>query len=473
MKKYTKHEKETKMKKSSYGIELNALKLDEKQRHQFARMLVLSPLFTTEQIGELINKRLKTMTCEEQGRLFDLLKQNVHETIRLFESLGLNKLRHKVYQNLVEKVERIEQISSSYLSLSELKDLAESYSVRLSDLMQDEGHKYVTPTLIVDYLDEYVAGQAEAKRAVALVFYSHMLRIGKLGLQADASMLPHLNLMLLGPTGSGKTYMMKLIASFFGIPFTIMDLGSVTSTGYVGEKVDSAFTNLIISADGDYSQAEKGIVIFDEFDKIATKQQDTIGSTEVQQEILKKVEGCEINVSSKHGRDYERQKFDTSNICFMFAGVFQGIDKIVTRRVGIKTVGFNATALQDTKNCYSQINSDDLISFGLIPELVGRISKIVSLGYLTRDDIRQIIDSKKNSALSKYMEYFRLHKVDLNIDPEVYDVIACKVVEKGLGARYIENCLGEILSGAFFEAPMLKGSKISISKEDAVRKLNY
>jgi ATP-dependent Clp protease ATP-binding subunit ClpX len=461
------------MKDYYYGLNMEALSLKGIDRKQFARLLLISTLINPEQINELITSKLPNMTDVELEELLLLLKENVSDISGLFKSLGRESKKNETYKQLVAKFRQFEQVFAEPIKISELKEIAEVYSLQIHDLLQDVGNCMITPASIKAYIDEFVIGQEQAKKALSSVMYNHLLRIGYLGIEADAEKLPRNSLLLIGETGSGKTYMIKLLEGLFDIPFTIVNASALTSSGYTGENPDAALTNLLIKASGDINKAMKGVVVLDESDKIATRNTDYIGSTNVQEELLSIIEGCELNIPKNHGRYADKVNINTSNLCFLFAGAFQGIDEVVNKRLGRRKLGIGPSMSTCDSPPDQTIISTDLVAFGLMPELIGRINKIVQLKPLNKEDILSIMINTKNNALAKELEFFELHNIKVEIDPETFELIARKVVENGLGARYITNCWSKIFEDHKFEAPSTKGSKIRITKEEALMKLTF
>lgn len=455
------------------GINLEGLTLNGIDRKQFVRLLLLTTLLNPAQINELITSKLPNMNDGELEELFLLLTRNVSDISQLFKSLGRESKKNETYKKLVAKFREFEQVFEESIKISELKEIAEVYSLQLHDLLQDVGNGMITPASIKGYIDEYVIGQEQAKKALSSVMYNHLLRIGYLGNAADPEKLPRNSLLLIGETGSGKTYMIKLLEGLFDIPFTIVNASALTSSGYTGENADAALTNLLLKASGDLKKAMKGVIVLDESDKIAARNNDYIGSTNVQEELLSIIEGCELNIPKNHDRYADKVNIDTSGLCFVLAGAFHGIKDIVDKRLGRKKLGFNPSMSACDLTPDDTVISSDLVTYGLMPELIGRINKIVQLKPLNKEEILSIMINAKNNALSKELEFFDLHGINVEIDPETYELIAQKVVENGLGARYIRNCWSKLFEDYKFDAPSSRGSKIRITKEEALMKLTF
>lgn len=455
------------------GINLEALTLNGIDRKQFVRLLLLTSLLNPKQINELITSKLPNMNDSELEELLLLLTRNVSDISQLFMSLGRDSKKNETYKKLVLKFREFEQVFEIPIKISELKEIADVYSLQIHDLLQDVGNCMITPVSIKAYIDEYVIGQEQAKKALSSVMYNHLLRIGYLGIEANPEKLSRNSLLLIGETGSGKTYMIKLLEGLFDIPFTIVNTSALTSSGYTGENPDAALTNLLIKASGDINKAMKGVVVFDESDKIAARNNDYIGSTNVQEELLSIIEGCELNIPKNHDRYADKVNIDTSNLCFVFAGAFHGIRDIVNKRLGQKKLGFNPSRSACDLPPDETIVSSDLVTYGLMPELIGRINKIVQLKPLNKEEILSIMINAKNNALAKELEFFELHNIKVEIEPETFELIAQKVVENGLGARYITNCWSKLFEDYKFDAPSARGSKIRITMEEALMKLTF
>jgi len=340
------------------------------------------------------------------------------------------------------------------------------------------------PTELKAFLDQYVIGQDDAKKILSVAVYNHYKRLNQLSL-ADATSeveIEKSNIILVGETGTGKTLLAKTIARLLEVPFTIVDATVLTEAGYVGEDIESIITRLLQVADFDVKQAERGIVFIDEIDKIARKGDNPsitrdVSGEGVQQGLLKLLEGSVINVPPQGGRKHPEQKFipvDTKNILFICGGAFEGIDKIIARRLNTTVVGFGArekTLDIDKTNFIQYVSPKDLRHFGLIPEIIGRLPVIAHLNPLDRKALRNILTEPKNAIIKQYKELFKLDDVTLTFDEATYDYIVDKAIEFRLGARGLRSICETIMIDAMFETPAADTQHLHISEEFAMKML--
>ena len=318
------------------------------------------------------------------------------------------------------------------------------------------------PDRIKSFLDDYVIGQDSAKRYMSVAVYNHYKRLLAKGKTADVE-LDKSNIVLVGPTGTGKTLMARTIARLLHVPFAIVDATALTEAGYVGEDVESILSRLLQAADYDVEAAERGIIFIDEIDKIARKSDNPsitrdVSGEGVQQALLKILEGSVVNVPPQGGRKHPDQKYvqvNTSNILFICGGAFDGIEKKIAKRLNTNAVGYGTTLKQriDEKNIMDYIQPQDLRSYGLIPELIGRLPVLTHMEPLSREALRSILTEPKNSIIRQYQTLMALDNIDLKWDDEVLDYIVDKAIEYKLGARGLRSVCEAIMMDVMFELP--------------------
>lgn len=342
-----------------------------------------------------------------------------------------------------------------------------------------------TPKELVEYLDQYVIGQERAKRVLAVAVYNHYKRVNSniFGIENERSkkfkgvQIEKSNIMLLGPTGSGKTFMIKTIAKKLGVPCYIADATTLTEAGYVGNDVENIVTGLIQAADHDTKRAELGIIVIDEIDKIARKSENLsitrdVSGEGVQQSLLKIVEGNECDVTPNFGRKHPMQQLipiDTANVLFIGMGAFEGIEQRAAQRLDKKTIGFNTEAdkTEDERNTnlLDHVTTDDLVHFGMIPELIGRFPIITHTNPLTCDNLITILQEPKNSIMLQYQKLLALDNVDLTFDKNALTLIAETAYRKHTGARGLRGVIENVLMDVMFDFAGEKDKKVKITRK--------
>ena len=337
------------------------------------------------------------------------------------------------------------------------------------------------PQEIKAYLDQYVIGQDEAKRFLSVAVYNHYKRLSQVD-DNDGVEIEKSNIIMVGSTGTGKTLLARTIARQLNVPFTIVDATVFTEAGYVGEDVESILSRLLQVADYDLEATQRGIVFIDEIDKIARKSDNPsitrdVSGEGVQQGLLKLLEGTVVNVPPKGGRKHPDQDYihvDTRNILFICGGAFDGIEQKIAQRMNSHTVGYNSVQNVrqiDKRDLMKYVVPQDLKSFGLIPEIIGRLPVLTHLEPLDHDALRRILTEPKNSIVRQYIKLFRMDKIELTFTTEALDFIVDKAVEYKLGARGLRSIVENIMTDAMFEAPSKNISRFEVTKEYAEQQL--
>jgi ATP-dependent Clp protease ATP-binding subunit ClpX len=446
--------------KSKYGIDLDHLtNISPNIMGELIDIFFLSPLIQAEEVPTLLNKIRDDSHAKEVYQFF-VQKTNFYHskleyseiTPKILYNRSLNKIQRWIELYHLNNTSQIE----SFIYFNKLEGIKAEYLI-----MSRGVWKINNPYFIKQYLDKYVKGQEEAKKAISFAFYLHLVRCGIVipeNAPEDYSIedlkLPKPNMMLIGSTGSGKTYIIKTLCKHFNIPYIKIDCSSLTSSGYIGKGIDNYFLELYKKCGKNAEKFNQSIIFFDEIDKLsekATGHNGSVGGIEMQQELLTILEDDEIVFTEHTSGAHGQYTLKINNITFVFSGAFTGIEQIVSKRTGHQSLGFKKRSTESIG--YGDVKPEDIIEFGLMPELVSRINFIETLEPITKEILVQILKESEDSPIIAYQNYFQIHGDTLSIDDEVLELIAEYAIQKGGGVRSLVTILQELLKNHLFMGP--------------------
>jgi len=480
-----------------FGIEATQIPDYIDEKNDFARCLFFSQALTSPDVFFIL-QIIRKLNEDVVRELYLTLKNEIEGTrksrlnLTMMLSLDYCKSLYDKSQNAITPLEKYITWENyfSKLTNTERSDYFTTfriYNTESEQLLQKHHIKtFKKPKDIYDELCKYVKGQEDAKKSMSFAFYLHLIRIRKIvpeiynitnvSRRTGDIVLPDPHIMLIGPTGAGKTHIIRTLCRMYDIPFVKMDCAQMVSAGYVGTTIDDALTSLLLKAQSPYD-AERGVVFFDEFDKVSEMNtvQGNVGGVSLQQEFLSIIEGGERMVKKSLDRYADYKTFETKNLLLVFSGSFAGIERFIENRNNKNAIGFKPAASPDKSDSHNILKNampQDFIDFGMIPELVGRINYYIALEELSKATLMEIIKNTNDSYLNAYENFFWIHYDKLIIDEEVCEMIADMVIQLKLGARPVRSILQKLLAEALFQSPNVIMETFHITKEDFIKTFN-